>query len=482
MSSPDRHVRRPVARVAAESPVMALGLTACAAGAAAAVGVGLGWGALGLLVLLLAAVWLCLMPVDWLPALALASFVLVPVLHLPLDSLNGAINPGIGIVFVWAIRLASGRGQVTFGAEVVPLGLLLLWVVWSTLYSARPETSLLWTVNFVVLVGLLGLLLPGQPVARELLLRTWLALGVSLGAYAVLELLVQANPILDWLYRSTGSLEQTWEVYRVTTTLGHPLVNGTFFAIAVVIALSRVLRTPSRGFVVATLCCLGGLVGTASRGAVLAAGVGVLLLLLGPMVRRGSEISRRALIPVVIVLVVAVCGAYMYLGARASGDEASGSTMVRQATYELGLEIAEDHWPWGAGPGIADNLKREAFAGDQDRGIESSYLQIAISLGLPGLMLLGFAALTAIARAIRRQPEIAAALVAYFVSVAFFNLIEAHRPALLLLGVLMGCVASSPPTSASASSSTGSTPSSRLTELPRSGQGLRTGRYRRAWT
>ena len=72
--------------------------------------------------------------------------------------------------------------------------------------------------------------------------------------------------------------------------------------------------------------------------------------------------------------------------------------------------------------------------------IENSYLQILVSIGIPGLLLVIILIGSVVREGIRRArlPAVAALLSVAFV-MSTFNFAEGDRPGLILLGLLAGC-------------------------------------------
>jgi hypothetical protein len=260
-----------------------------------------------------------------------------------------------------------------------------------------------------------------------------------LGIYGLIEFALRRNMLYGSLYEhATPPLQQSWDVYRITTSLGHPLLNGTFFAIACLLGCGALFRGRRGWTAFSTAVAAGAVILSGSRGAVLALVVGIALMTVVALFKRRVATSRW----VVAIFVVGITSIGLIGGSslneRADSREAAGSTATRLATYEAGRELVVQYFPLGAGPGIADELKRAMPVGDPRRGIESSWLQIAISLGVPGLLTIGSLLVWPALSGLVANVGAAASLIAYVVAVASYNLIEATRPALLLAGVLIG--------------------------------------------
>lgn len=370
------------------------------------------------------------LPLHLLPAASLTLFALVPAQYLP--TMGGTFSPALGAVVVLLVRHVGDGGRFRMD------GVLALWAAAGTLLclatfaSPLRSSSAAWSINAILLVLVLSLLVRELPGAADAVVRTWLWLGGGLGAYALLELVLSRNPLMDPLYHA-NELEQGWSIYRATTTLGHPLVNGVFFAVASVLGIAMLATRIDRRTWILTLLSMGGVAASGSRGALVALAVGVVLMMLR------SARSGRNNAALVLLLVVVGVPAVQWVGQRGSSAEGTGSTAVRTETLRDGLLLWQQHPLFGAGPGIADALKQQMTIGDRRRGIESSWLQLGVSIGVVGMAILLL--LVGVSLHIGRKSVtrgLGAALVVYLVAIASFNLIESLRPALVMLGLLIG--------------------------------------------
>jgi hypothetical protein len=385
-----------------------------------------------------AGVVLILLPLHILPTIGFSTFVLFPATYLPIPTHNGALTPVLFIMLVFGARAIRERRPICVQPSTVVLMVTLLWIVAAAIISVRRSTSLVWVVNFAVLVAVPALFLPGWPEARDRVRSTWITFAGILGIYALIEFAISANPLFDSLYRASQTpLVQAWDVYRVTTTLGHPLVNGTFLSIGCVLGSGSLLRRDRGWPIIATMFAGAGAFLTFSRGAVLALAVGVSIVLAAVVIATKTRVNRRAAIVIAAAIMMGGVFGGNLLAERASGQEAANSTATRLETFEAGEVLVHEYLPWGAGPGLADNLKRELSVGDPRRGIESSWLQLLISIGIPGVAVIGLLILVAAGQVLRVQPEICGGLIAYAIAISTYNLIEANIPALHLLGVLL---------------------------------------------
>lgn len=181
-----------------------------------------------------------------------------------------------------------------------------------------------------------------------------------------------------------------------------------------------------------------GLFATSARGAALGLAIGTVVILGARLSPLGGEHNRRTIITAIVLIVGLAAGGGLYLSRRFGSAEAAGSTAVRLETLQAGEVLVREYWPLGAGPGLADELKMSMPIGSYQRGVESSAFEIAIDLGLPGIVLTLWLFGVVIMSAIRTRPDLAACVIAYVVVASTFNLVDEDRPGLIIWGLLVG--------------------------------------------
>ena len=384
---------------------------------------------------------LAVLPVRHLPPLALLLVLLVPTEALPLpDRLQGAPLAMLPLL-VWALRTRRGARHAVPAVTRACAGALVLWLCLSeALAPDRTNAGLLWWVTALAAVGVVATARGELDAAR---LRTVLLTVTSaLGAFALVEAFVlHANPLYDRFYALADvPLLQHWSTYRATTTLGHPLVNGSVFAVAAILALDDLMaRGRTRWGVVRALLLLGGIAATGSRTAFAAFALAAVVLIL---VRRGPRTSgvRRAL------LAVAGVGAVLVLAqglvGRSESTEARASVAVRAALVERTQQAMEGRGVLGAGPGEAEATRRARHLTGSELPLESSYAQLAVGLGLGGLALFVATFGTLVVAGLRREETAgdAAAMLALLTSIGGYNALEGHLQLLVLLALLSAVV------------------------------------------
>ncbi|WP_192813744.1 O-antigen ligase family protein [Microbacterium yannicii] len=208
-------------------------------------------------------------------------------------------------------------------------------------------------------------------------------LVVVASAYTLVEFALTSNVIFDAIYASNGvPTVQRWSTYRVHGFFGHPLYAGTFFSAAFAYTFARWLAKAGS----LTVAALAGaaVVVTVSRGALIAAGVGVAVaLLLATPLREASRLRKLTSVGLIAVATSAVVSVGL-LQARVGTTEAATSNDARFSVIGVAVGAADSTGWLGGGPGLA-RYTAEPF-NPARLLIESSLLQLLISVGMVGLL------------------------------------------------------------------------------------------------
>jgi O-antigen ligase len=269
----------------------------------------------------------------------------------------------------------------------------------------------------------------------------FLKITTVLGSYGIVEGFVfHRNVLFSSLFSHT-----TWWAalkddasYRITTLLGHPLVNGTIFAAAAVLAASELVERRDQPWqaYVRLLILMGAVLATHSRSAAIALAVGVVVVIVFSRTRRKGQGNRR-----VILIISAIIGAAIIVSGLQARDESSGgraSAAFRITVLKETRETLNVMGPLGAGPGQSDAYRALRQLPGWETSLEDSYAEIAVSLGLVGLLLM--VGLLAAPIVVGLQTPLvvgeAAALLTILVDIAGFNTIEGHTSVLVLIALL----------------------------------------------
>lgn len=425
------------------------GAVAAAAAVGGVLGLGVALVATPLLVAAgLAVVGTLLLAADrrllWVSALVL--FAALPLAYLPVPAGVLTVSPPVLLMLALGLRTVLDRaeGRVVLSWSVLLTVAFGAWLVVAVVASDDRLVSMGWFVSYGCLVVLPALLAAADSRVRDALRRTWVVLGALLGTYAMLETFVlQANPLLDPIYSSgmRDPLVQQWSVYRATTTLGHPVNNGAFFAIAVPLALGAAMSHRSWLAAVAAAAAAGGVVASGSRAAFGAMLLGAAVVVLLPPSRQGtrSRAGTAGRAAGALAIVVALIAGTAYLATRGASGEGASSARFRLTQIPIALDKVREAPVLGTGPGTASLSEQSLLARIGGAGaFESYWLELVVGAGVPGLLLGGAVVLAAAVVALRTgAPDVVGALVAWTVTATFLNALEGGRPNQLVLGVVL---------------------------------------------
>jgi polysaccharide biosynthesis protein PslJ len=387
------------------------------------------------------AVGVCLiMPVRLLPPLALVTALVLPyeVTKWPV-----ALLP----LVIWLMRSPPARRRrraVLWGALGLG-GWLFLAAAFATVESRSGVVWLVAALCSVVWPMVRGTELPDPPHFK----RVFLSVTTALAGFAIVEKFVlHSNPIYGALYASGGDPIVQGHTYRATTLLGHPLINGAIFATAAVLAVDEALaRNARRGSLLQVLVLLSGLGATVSRGSTAAAVLGIGLLIL---VRQGRTTSSVRKVAVSLAMLLAGVTFVGGLAARNGSGEGQRSTTVRAMLVTDTQLALRGHELLGVGPGVVENYRKRfgllhfdsRSQTTPDIALESTYAELLVGLGIPGVTLFLLLIGGAVVSALRSELLVGAgcALLTYALALGTFKT-EGHVQLLVVLGLLLSLTA-----------------------------------------
>lgn len=391
--------------------------------------------ALALAVVCLASTALLRMPVPWWPSAILLATAAAPAHSLPVPGMqgqNGNTSPALLLVIAWAahevvlkrLRWTATRRWVAVSAVVLTTALAS-----STLTAGPSVGSIAWSANVLVFLVVVPLLM--TPAGAATVVKSFAASGAVLGVLAVIEVhVLHANVLWGWVGGWDG---------RAQLGFGHPLYAASFFSVALLVAVHQLVRRPSPGAALIAGACGTGLAAAGSRGALIAALVGILGLALAIVAGRAG--SRRQLAPMAVIgalfLVVAAAG----LAQRSTAGDSEGSNAVRARSLDTGLYLASLTPPLGGGPGRAYVIKTTTPGPGTDelRSIENAWVELYVAVGPLGCaaFALYFGTFLVIGVRYRRWLGVAATC-SLLVGYTFYNALEGGRPlTLVLLGLAL---------------------------------------------
>lgn len=388
---------------------------------------------------LAAIVLLFMVKVDWLPAVAFSAYALLPVTAAPVPDIVTVVSPSLVIILIWLVRSPKPdpkiRGVFDRWQNAL-IWLILFWMLISTIWSEYKMNAAGWGLTFAI-----GALVIGwrrlTPQATANLMKTWMLLVTGLSVYALVEFATKTNFIWGPIY-AAGPYppRNSYAVYRVIASFGHTLNASTFFAVSLAAVLGYWLMTGRRKLLLVAGLCAAALALTSSRGGMLAGAIAAVVVFVFGAAKVRKQFGTK------MVVVLGALGAGMIaltvgpLAERLVSDESYESGLIRDKIVSLAMQTAEVSGFMGFGPGSSRPALIDVTG--THLILENSYLQLLVSVGVPGLVLIGLLILVTAIRAIAAQQYAAlGALVAYAISIGGFNFIEAQRPAHLLLGVIM---------------------------------------------
>ncbi len=338
--------------------------------------------------------------------------------------------------------MTRGRGRPAAGSRaVVAMDLAVVaWVVasaLSTLTSVSPRLSLLGEIEqregLLTTLALAGLYAGarrshvGAAAARRTL-NVLLACAVIAAAYAMIQF-AGLDPLV-WANATTYP-SGAWSALRPSSTLGNPILLGALLAAALAVAAARLASGRGDPWRIAPGAVLlaTAIAATLSRGAWLAAALGVLAAIAGALALRTPHAARRvgltlavAVLPAAAWSAIALRGA---IAARIAEAAHAGATSgaARMEIARGALALWRAHRWLGTGPdtfGLTfPSVQTAALWRDEWIGVpvhaHSAALQILTTCGVAGtlaglmwLIALGFVIAIAWRRATDHRAEIVA--------------------------------------------------------------------------
>ncbi|MCJ1685653.1 O-antigen ligase [Rathayibacter sp. VKM Ac-2927] len=300
--------------------------------------------------------------------------------------------------------------------------------------QGQIETIASWTAVVVMALIALPLWMSDPSVFRPLT-TALLLVSVVLAIVGTVEFTTRSNLYAEIFASAPFPLTQKWSVYRIMTTLGHPLVNGTFFASVGSLAFGLFLKGGRPGALLGFAACCAGVLLSGSRSAVVAIAVGVLMAG-GVTVFRltGSRLVRLILAFAPLLVIVSTVGAQA-LDSRSETEEGARSADVRDLVLRIGLKVLPtESGVFGSGGGLSGVVFAQNGGGNYV--LESSLWQTVFSYGIIGTTFLVAHLLIVLICSIARGAVAGPAmLVAYLVAASAFNLLES-APASLIIPAL----------------------------------------------
>jgi hypothetical protein len=374
---------------------------------------------------------------------SLAATVCIPVTYVAAPRVLAFLPPSLLLATLFYMRSRgapeSRSGPLTY-ARVAGFA-FILWLVMSlTLTTGAFTKGLVFAAALALGVVAPAAFRIASQADADFIKRIWATAGVAVGLYASVEtFILKRNPIWGGFYETAHiPLVQKWSVYRATTGLGHPLVNGTFLAVAVVLLADRAISRLSFRTAVGLVFASAGLVATASRSGLYAGLIGIVILIASAFLRGGRRRTNLLkTLPALALALLATTFVIANSASRSGTAESESSARYRDFVVVNAVTLAKQHAILGFGPGESHSAQ-EQFGVYKALPIENTYGELLVSLGFPGLILFGLFVLLITGEAlIRGDVGAGAALVALGVSVSGYNALEGQPQVHVLWGLLL---------------------------------------------
>lgn len=338
-----------------------------------------------------------------------------------LDDLRGWALPLLlllvtAALFVLPTVATSDTGRIAKAVGIAALWCALGLLAWK---SRNNDEAVQRFFSFVMAVGVVQVAISLCEAAGASGVRALVAANAD-GFYEV-----RSNTILgDWTVRTQG-------------TFGYPIPLAAYLAICLVLAFGC-RRIALRGRLALMVLFGIGIVLTGSRSGLVAAGAGVVVILLNRMwTSRGDAASRRTLVAVGVAILVLLVGVgYLLVRAIASNDF-SLFHRLSMVTSTVNFLLSAGPLPttFGVGyGGIERAIASGALGAAEAPVIDNAYLSAFLTSGLAGGIVLVALIVAAFIRA--RSSLIRGAIVACAVSFFFFDALQWHVVAALFFIVV----------------------------------------------
>ncbi len=189
---------------------------------------------------------------------------------------------------------------------------------------------------------------------------------------------------------------------RVTSLIGHPVVNGLVFGTVVPFGIAIYMETGKKIFIAATAFIFSAVILTFARGSWLALSVGLLVMLF--CFRSRSKLKLFVTVIALAALLGAIPAVNQAIVKRLNESEIDrySSFNIRRESFPISFSIVKDKPFFGGGP-FNSIRNKEIYTIDstlKKASLENSYLDFLVDVGLVGVGLLILLILTVLKTAI----------------------------------------------------------------------------------
>ncbi len=333
--------------------------------------------------------------------LALALLVYLPTEYISKDPLQTFFNPTTFLVILFLFKVKARPSRTGF--YVLILGVAFLGVF--SALSINSTRSVVWSIQLVLLLYCLLSVRKIKATSSGYLLGGLSMITISLGILAISEYLLSTTLLYNGSFLPSYEDAYKWEnysVFRVSSTLGHPLNNGLFFSTAASILLLNLAQGARNvAYSAAILFSFVGVFLSGSRSAILSLGIATLLIL----ITSWKRVSPAAKVWLSLSTPIAAIFAgespwFRSIFVRIESVEGASSQTYRQDLLQW-VDFFADKYPFqGSGPGTS-GYAWAAFGNTAP--LENGFLQLWVSLGLFSALVLIVALITVFFRMIKRN-------------------------------------------------------------------------------
>lgn len=321
---------------------------------------------------------------------------------------DSAQASAVGRAGIWAIYIAPAvllggitvlrlrRGAIVSFVEFLPAAFVAYVLVSIAVTSDAFQINPLGTFRVLFLMVALGPLVyyfltigPGADIPREKLLITLMAGAALQGVLAVVDAATHWNL---WSY----TVWQGSSGARAVSTLANPGILGAFLGVGITLALAvltwRGPRSYRRLAVITVLVCVPGLLVTLTRGPILAAVIGaVLLLVFGHKRLMGAAVIASAVI-VLVALWPTLHTSELYQGRARQANTIQSRVGLQAWSLDLAGQKPVFGWGYGSFDRVKNTAELDSIEGIPVRYLlettsHNSYLTILVELGGLGILL-----------------------------------------------------------------------------------------------
>ncbi len=387
-------------------------------------------------IFLLVVFFSCALKINSQIVFAFALWVFLPTEYITQNPLQGYLNPSSAIFLIFLLRTRT----VPTRADSLYLLVFAVFLVMATLASSDLQRSSAWSLQTLLLVY--GLSCLGK--LSKQLSRESVFLGIALVTYSVCglafaELLTSSSLVYDGRFLPTFWESWRWQnysIYRVTTTIGHPLANGLFFSSAALLLFRQATQAKLRFFYFGSaLLSTFAVFLSGSRSAILGLVAGLSIWLILEWRRIGSSTKAWLLLLAPTSLLIFVQSElFDRIFVRIGSGEGISSQTYREDLLLWAGYFSSNFFLTGSGPGVSGDLW---LSYGNLNPLENGFMQLWASLGLVPTILISLATVIFIYRQTRIRPSVAVSCIPSFIYLPLTNFVDASSSYLIFIAMMV---------------------------------------------